>query len=97
MISDDVIRKIGNCPATVEFATTPARLFILLSHLQLALRHPDNIGESAAIARQIADNLANMICHYVPEARQLIEMGWNPACDVTREYAETEFFGEGDR
>lgn len=83
-----ILHKIGNCQETVQFSTTPGRLFILLGHLQLALRHPENNGASAAIAREMANNLANMICHYIPEARPLIEQGWHPEFDQTREEFE---------
>ena len=91
MNPDEIIRKIGTSTEIVEIATTPARLFILIGHMQLALRHPDNTGASADFAREMTNNLANMLCHYVPEAQELIEQGWNPAYDTTREYFNLEF------
>lgn len=91
MDPDSIIQKIGTSTEILEFGTTPARAFMLIGHLQLALRHPNNTGASAAFARQFADNLANAICHYIPEARELIEQGWNPGYDVTREYFDLEF------
>jgi hypothetical protein len=91
MNTDDIIHKIGNSTEILEFGTTPARAFMLIGHLQLALRHPSNTGASAAFARQMADNLTDAICHYIPEARELIEQGWHPGYDVTREYFDLEF------
>lgn len=85
-------QKLGNCTEILDMASTPARLYILISQIQLAARHPGNTGPSAAIARQIADNMTDAICHHIPEARETIEQGWNPAYDVTRDYFETEFF-----
>lgn len=91
MTPDEIIRKIGTCDEIVEIATTPARLFILIGHLQVALRHPENTGASADFAREMTNNLARVVCHYVPEAQELIDQGWNPAYDTTREYFNLEF------
>ncbi len=83
--------KLGNCTEIIEMASTPARLYILIAQIQLALRHPGNTGASAEIAREIVLNMTEAICHYVPEARESIEMGWNPAYDATRDYFDAEF------
>jgi len=91
MTPDEILHKIGTHPAIVEVATTPARAFMLIAQLQLALRHPRNTGSSAAMTREIADNLTDLVCHYVPEAAELIAQGWDEAYDVTREYYESEF------
>lgn len=88
---EDFLLKLGNCTDVIEMASTPARLYILIANIQLALRHPNNNGPSAEIAREIALNMTEAICHHVPEARESIESGWNPAYDVTREYFEAEF------
>lgn len=95
---NEILNKIGNSEDVIEFATTPGRAFILVSQLQLALRHPENTSASATIARQMAENLTQALCAYIPEAKELIDMGWNPAYDVTSEYFDAEFSSErGDR
>ena len=88
MNSDEILFKIGHSEQIIELATSPARALILLSNLQLSLRHPSNDGESRAIARDIAANLENAICHHIPEARELIQKGWHPEFDCTREEFE---------
>lgn len=88
MTTDEILHKIGNCTEILELVTTPGRLFILVANLQLAIRHPGNTGASAEIAREMAENLTNMICSKVPQARNLIEQGWNPEYDLTREEYE---------
>lgn len=88
---EDFWLKLGNCTDIIEMASTPARLYILIAQIQLALRHPENTGASAVIAREIALNMTEAICHHIPEARETIEQGWNPAYDVTRDYFEAEF------
>lgn len=89
---EDFWRKLGNCTEVIELATTPARLYILIANIQLALRHPNNTGASAEIAREIALNMTEAVCAYVPEARESIELGWNPAYDQTEDYFDAEFF-----
>jgi hypothetical protein len=91
MNPDEIIQKIGTHPAIIELATTPARAFMMIAQLQLALRHPHNTGSSAVFAREMADNLTKVVCHYVPEAAELIAQGWEPAYDVTEEYYGLEF------
>lgn len=88
---EDFWVKLGNCTEIIDMASTPARFYILIANIQLALRHPDNTGASAAIAREIALNMTEAVCHYVPEARETIEQGWNPAYDISREYHAAEF------
>lgn len=97
MNHSEILAKLGNSQNLIEFATTPGRAFILVAQLQLALRHPGNTGEGATVAYQIAQNLAKAICSYVPEAKELIDQGWNPAYDVTKDYFDAEFSEEGDR
>jgi len=91
MKGNDILQKLSDCTEIVDMASTPARLYILIAHIQLALRHPGNHGASAEVAREIANNMTEAVCHYVPEARALIELGWNPEYDATREYFEAEF------
>lgn len=88
---EEILHEVGTCPEVFEMATTPGRAFILLGQIQLALRHPHNTGPGAAYAREMADHLTDAICHFVPDARELIEQGWNPGYDVTREYYDREF------
>lgn len=84
-------QKLGNCTEIVEMASTPARLYILIANIQLALRHPNNTGASAEIAREIALNMTEAVCAHIPEARESIEQGWNPAYDLTEDYFNSEF------
>lgn len=90
----EILRKLADCKQPIEFVTTPSRVLILIAQLQLALRHPGNTGKSAEVAREFITNMTRAVCSQVPEAQELIDMGNNPAYDVTREYAASEFFGE---
>lgn len=35
--------------------------------------------------------MTDAICHFIPEARETIERGWDPAYDHTRDYFKAEF------
>ncbi|NEP17814.1 MAG: hypothetical protein F6J97_13065 [Leptolyngbya sp. SIO4C1] len=91
MSQKDVWQRLAESEEIIEFATTPARAFMLIAQLQLALRHPQNRGSSAQFAQQMIENLSAAICYHFPEAKEVIEMGSNAAYDVTNEYFETEF------
>ena len=87
----DVWRKLGSCTEVIDMASTPARLYILVAYLQFALRNVPPTHPSALIARDILENMTEAICHHVPEMRETIELGWNPAYDVTQSYFDAEF------
>lgn len=78
-----------------EFAKLPEkpkvtiRLFqihawVLLSQLQLALRHPKNTGKSSKIARDIAHQLQSLIAT-TPALAAIAEAGYHPELDHTIE------------
>lgn len=83
--------KLAYSTDLIEFATTPARAYILISQIQLALRHPQNKGAAAEAARDLALNLTEAVCHFIPDARESLEQGWNPSCDVNQDYFDAEF------
>ncbi len=86
---ESVLDQIATSEEVIQFATTPARAFVLIAYLQLALRMND--GASAQIAHEITVNLIEGLCSVIPQARPLVESGWNPAYDMTREYFAEEF------
>jgi hypothetical protein len=72
----------------IEMITTPARLLILITQLQLALRHPNNTGESATITRKFIENMTEAIGRFHPEAKTHIERGWDTNADMSKEQLE---------
>lgn len=80
-----LLKAIARCDQPIEFVTSVPTAFMLLAQLQLALRHPGNTGMSAEVARDMARNLQAAIAVHVPEAVALMEEGWHPEFDVTRE------------
>lgn len=62
----------------MNIALTPYDAFCIIGQLQLALRHPSNVGAPADTGRRLADTLAEML----PESAQpVIEAGWIPGKD----------------
>lgn len=57
--------------------------WILLSQLQLALRHPENNGPSADKARQIARRLQSLVAP-TGALKIVAERGWDTYFDVPR-------------
>ncbi|MEL7143289.1 MAG: hypothetical protein AAGL08_13825 [Cyanobacteria bacterium J06573_11] len=89
--SADFWHRLGNCTEVIEMASTPARLYILVAHLQLALRHPKATGGSSKVVREIAENMIKAICHHFPEAEEHFRLGWDPAYDIEQDYFNLEF------
>jgi hypothetical protein len=91
MDHDEILLKIATHPKALGLFFTPAKAFMLIAQLQLALRHPDNVGDTALIARQLAEQLAEFVCREIPEAREVIDRGWQPCYDMSRDYYNAEF------
>ena len=86
MVPDfEQIGQLLNDAPPIEMAILPCRAFVLVAHLQLALRHPGNDGESAEIARDIARRLQSKLAEIHPLIGQALETGWHPEFDVSRE------------
>lgn len=64
----------------IVLTLTPVQAWILLGQLQLALRHPGNVGQSAALAREIADRVQKGVA---PSGalKEVAEQGWNEEHD----------------
>lgn len=64
----------------VPILISPLDIWIILSQMQLALRHPENKGASSKMARDIARQLQEIVA---PEGalKQVAEMGWQEEFD----------------
>lgn len=89
MLASDVSEELLQKVALELHAADPVRseipapeAFTICTVLQLALRHPGLSGMSKAIAEKAARDLQAAIGRRSPTAGQLLELGWNPACDV---------------
>jgi len=49
-----------------QIGMTGLQILVIVGHLILALRHPDNTGPSSVVARHIARQLCALICSHVP-------------------------------
>lgn len=98
MTPQDIIDKVALSQQPIEFYTTPARAFMLLSNLQLALRHPENKGPSTEFVRDMIANLATAIATVTetPEVIVLVAQGYHPEFDLTDQEAD-EYFGQRPR
>jgi hypothetical protein len=60
---------------------SPIKAMTIVSQIQLALRHPDNQGPGAALARHIALEITNDLTEVHPDFEKLLAMGWDPRYD----------------
>jgi hypothetical protein len=79
----DGFDRIGSDPVILEMDVTTA--IILVSQVQLATRHPKNIGparkKAESIMRDMCEMLGNKYADY-PELKELLDKGWDPKYDV---------------
>jgi hypothetical protein len=83
----DAVRRLARAPPIVQNLPGPVA-FILLSQLQLVLRHPhnrpgpdDRPDSAGAITRTLARDLEAAIVARAPGLAELCAMGWDPAHD----------------
>lgn len=68
-------------PLVLELSRVEA--FYLFAQLQLALRHPENVGASAEFARELAQRLIATIAT-TPALARIAAAAWDPAEDLRR-------------
>lgn len=80
---EEIVERIARCDRPIEFATSAGRAFTIIAQLQLALRHPENVGESSVVALEIIENLTMAIAEVTetPEVATLVQAGFNPTFD----------------
>ncbi|MDX2215465.1 MAG: hypothetical protein SFY66_19535 [Oculatellaceae cyanobacterium bins.114] len=79
------IGKILDEAEPIEMAIMPFRAFVLVGQIQLALRHPQNRGPSADVARDMAIRLQARLGQIHPAIAEALEHGWHPEFDVSDE------------
>lgn len=68
--------------APLALSLTCCEAFVLVTQLQLALRHPGNTGAPAVVARAIVDGLIPPLTQSRPALAAIIEAGWDASADV---------------
>ena len=63
-------------PIPVQLVFTRLQCWVIFSQIQLALRHPENTGPTAKIARAIADLLQAQIT-VTPALQEIARRGWH--------------------
>lgn len=76
LIADSSVFERLVAAAPIRQDVPPGVALCVLAMLQLALRHPRATGESAAIARDAAEQLGAALVDRVPELAPLIAAGW---------------------
>ena len=72
--------QLSNVPS-IDIRISPLAGWCLVCQIQLASRHPENIGVTAAEARQIADAIAQRL-PLSDVGRAFLNKGWDPSLDI---------------
>jgi hypothetical protein len=68
-------------PQPIKLLLSKLQAWALFSELQLALRHPDNKGSAAEIARHFAAQLQKKVAT-TPALAEVAKRGWDPKYDT---------------
>lgn len=77
----EAIAELQNIPVNIEI--DGLMTFMLISQLQLALRHPSNRGGTSEDIRQFTVQLQNQLAKRSPAIKSILEKGWHPEFDVS--------------
>jgi hypothetical protein len=70
-----VLKKLDR-PVSILLHLSPLAAFVMVTHLQLALRRPPHQGPYGDKAREIALALQKLLAEIDPGLGQLVELGW---------------------
>lgn len=73
------LRRLKDCDIALKIPVVNA--IQLVSQLQLALRHPENCGDSARIGREICDAVILILEHHSRELANFCRLGFDPKYD----------------
>lgn len=82
----EAVELIGQIPP-VHLEIAGIEAWVILSQMQLALRHPGNIGPASKAAYQLARTLQSLIAPQGTALGRLAERGWHEVFDVPRDEA----------
>ena len=68
-------------PQPIELLLSKLQAWALLSQLQLALRHPENKGATADIAKHFAEEIQKKVAT-TPALAEVAKRGWDPKYDT---------------
>jgi len=77
-------QKLTRSRAVVNLRLSTLETWVVFSHLQLALRHPQNTGPTADIARKVAYRIQSKIAPTGALAK-VAQRGWSQEYDITEE------------
>jgi hypothetical protein len=67
-----------------QLMTTFGEIYCVIAQLELALRHPENYGDSAHVARTFIQRVTQNMAHYAPVIKSAMAVASNPSLDLTR-------------
>ena len=76
-----VVTTVWTDPGTFSFQMDPTSWWTIIVTIQLALRNPMWEGPSSVLARTICEWMIAQLCERHPDAREILEAGFDPSQD----------------
>ncbi|MDZ8083419.1 MAG: hypothetical protein RMX65_022805 [Nostoc sp. DedQUE01] len=74
----DAVGQLSNLK-TIPLVISEQAAFFIIAQLQLAFRHPNNIGASRDVVRE---SIQPIVDYFVGDIREILERGFHPEFDV---------------
>lgn len=71
--------KLGKSTNTIPLVISELAAFMLIAQLQLAFRHPNNIGASRDVVRE---SIQPIVDYFTGDVREILERGFHPEFDI---------------
>lgn len=77
----DAVHRLNTKRGTFKIHVSFDVLTGIVAHLQLALRHPQNVGHTSKVIRAIVEGIIEVIAGDEPDLATLLRMGFDPSFD----------------
>ena len=94
MKEEQLLKELISCQKPIKFHTTPARVFILIAHLQLALRYVDRAEMSSIMVQEFINHMIQAIAEVteIQDLAMVLEAGNHPEFDFKEVVSHSTWF-----
>lgn len=78
----ECVQRMQDRKTMIAVYLDPASATSLIASIQLALRHPGNVGPTAEINRKLADALIARLEQDEPALGPILRLGYDPSSDI---------------
>lgn len=81
----EITKRVMSDTKPIRLTINIMELWMIVGHLQLASRHPSLSDTLQQFVRHTCDQFIDAIAAKYPEAREVLEMGYDPTHDIPQD------------